>query len=197
MKENSPLDELHSSGAVLRGHFSLSSGLRSDVYIQCALLLKNPRQAERFARLLVEAVPVELQENIDLVVAPALGGLIIGHEVARLLEKEFVFFEKYEGELSLRRGFKIGSGMNVLLVEDVVTTAGSSINVLQKVHRFGANIPVAASIIDRSKGLAKKRFQESNCSFFSIVELDCSIFDSANVPAELEDIPCVKLGSTG
>ncbi|ABD46501.1 orotate phosphoribosyltransferase [Neorickettsia sennetsu] len=193
--EEALLDELYASGAILKGHFVLSSGLHSDTYVQCALLLQNPRRVFKFASALVQLIPEKIKSVVDLIVAPALGGLIIGYEVARLLDKDFVFFERFNGELTLRRGFKVESGQNVLLIEDVVTTAGSSIDVIQKVHDRGANVIFAASIIDRSEGAAEKRFKKHSCEFLSVVKLNCVTFDAANIPKELSNVPCIKPGS--
>ncbi|AHX11458.1 orotate phosphoribosyltransferase [Neorickettsia helminthoeca str. Oregon] len=195
IEETELLEDLYNCKAILKGHFLLSSGLHSDMYIQCALLMKNPKLATKFASALIEKIPEKVKNKLDLIVSPALGGLIIGYEVARLLNKEFMFFERVAGEFQLRRGFVIEKNQRVLLVEDVVTTAGSSVDVLRKILELGGLVISAASIIDRSSGCAKKKFEEFGCHFVSTIELECNIFNASSVPQELKDIPCVKPGS--
>jgi orotate phosphoribosyltransferase len=154
--ESSVLDLFIQTGAYLRGHFRLTSGLHSAAYLQSALVLQYPRHAEALGRELAAAL-TELAntEDVALVMAPALGGLIIGHEVARALGVRFQFMERdADRRMSLRRGFTLEPGERVLVVEDVITTGGSTIEVIDVVRSAGA-IPVAAgSIIDRSGGKA-------------------------------------------
>jgi orotate phosphoribosyltransferase len=154
--ESSVLDLFLQTGAYLRGHFRLTSGLHSAAYLQSALVLQYPRHAEALGRELAAAL-TELAdtEDVALVMAPALGGLIIGHEVARALGVRFQFMERdADRRMSLRRGFTLEPGERVLVVEDVITTGGSTIEVIDVVRAAGA-IPVAAgSIIDRSGGKA-------------------------------------------
>lgn len=145
------LDLFRATGAFLEGHFRLSSGLHSSQYLQCALVLQHPRHAEMLGRALAERVPAK----VDLVASPALGGLIIGHEVARALAVRHVFTERdAERRMTLRRGFRILPGERVLIVEDVITTGGSSLEVAEVVHGLGGQVVAAASIIDRSGGAA-------------------------------------------
>jgi orotate phosphoribosyltransferase len=142
------------TGAYLRGHFRLTSGLHSPEYLQCALVLQHPRHAEHFGRLLAaEFRRVDPTLSIAVVAAPAIGGLIIGHEVARTLGARFIFTERdATGKMVLRRGFSIEPGETVVVVEDVVTTGGSSREVIEILQKAGARLVAAGSIIDRSGG---------------------------------------------
>ncbi len=148
------LDPFLETGAYLRGHFRLTSGLHSPEYLQCALVLQHPRHAEHFGKLLAaEFRRLEPTLNIGTVVAPALGGLIIGHEVARALGARFLFTERdASGKMVLRRGFVIEPGEAAVVVEDVVTTGGSSREVIDILQQLGARVIAAGSIIDRSGG---------------------------------------------
>ena len=155
-----PLDPIlaafFETGAFLRGHFRLTSGLHSPEYLQCALVLQHPRHAEHFGRLLAaEFRRLEPALNVSSVVAPALGGLIIGHEVARALGARFLFTERdASGKMVLRRGFSIGPGETAVVVEDVITTGGSSREVIEILQESGVRVIAAGSIIDRSGGAA-------------------------------------------
>ncbi|HLJ51382.1 MAG TPA: orotate phosphoribosyltransferase [Bryobacteraceae bacterium] len=147
------LDAFHETGAYLRGHFRLTSGLHSPEYLQCALVLQHPKYAERFGQLL--ASELVRAEKIDVVVAPAMGGLIIGHEVARALGTRFIFTERDAARvMTLRRGFAIEPGESAVVIEDVITTGGSSREVVDILKAAGAHVVGAGSIIDRSGGEA-------------------------------------------
>ncbi len=136
------------TGAYLKGHFSLTSGLHSSEYLQCALVLQHPRVAERFGRELALQLPA-----CDVVVSPAIGGLPIGHEVARAKEARFIFSERdASGKMTLRRGFSLRPGETALVIEDVVTTGGTTREVIDLARAAGANVLAAGSIIDRSGG---------------------------------------------
>lgn len=150
-RETEILDLFRATGAFLEGHFQLSSGLHSSKYLQCALLLQHPQHAETLGRALAQIAPA----RADLVVSPAMGGLIIGHEVARALGVRHVFAERGpDRQMTLRRGFRIAPGERVLIVEDVITTGGSSLEVAGLVRRLGGEVVGAVSIIDRSGGAA-------------------------------------------
>jgi orotate phosphoribosyltransferase len=155
-----PLDPIlaafFETGAYLRGHFRLTSGLHSPKYLQCALVLQHPRHAEHFGRLLAaEFRRLEPTLNVSAVVAPALGGLIIGHEVARALGARFLFTERdASGKMVLRRGFSIEPGETAVVMEDEVTSGGSSREVIEILQELGARVIAAGSIIDRSGGAA-------------------------------------------
>jgi orotate phosphoribosyltransferase len=152
----SVLDLFRSTGAYLQGHFRLTSGLHSAEYLQCALVLQHPPAAERLGRLLAQELRTLEPGKIDLVVSPALGGLIIGHEVARALGTRFLFTERdaATGKMTLRRGFTIAPGETAVVVEDVITTGGSTADVIGVLRAAGARVAAAGSIVDRSGGRA-------------------------------------------
>jgi orotate phosphoribosyltransferase len=145
------IERFRRTGALLEGHFVLSSGLHSTNYLQCALLLQHPAEAARFGQALAEHFR---DERVETVAAPAIGGLVIGYEVARSLGARFIWTEREAGEMTLRRGFTIRQGESVLVVEDVITTGGSTRETIETLERAGARVVGAASIIDRSSGRA-------------------------------------------
>src|SRR5574339_207268 len=154
MTDDEILAEFRNADALLEGHFILSSGLRSPRYLQCARVLMDGARAERLARALASRIPAELRENIDAVVSPAMGGVIIGHEMGRALGRPAMFLERPEGVFELRRGFRLEPGARVLMVEDVVTTGLSSREAIAAVHREGGEVIAEAALIDRSKDTA-------------------------------------------
>jgi orotate phosphoribosyltransferase len=143
------IDEFKKTGALLEGHFQLTSGLHSTVYLQCALVLQFPEKAESFGRAVAQKFATA---GIKLVAAPAIGGLVIGHEVARALGARFIWTEREGGEMTLRRGFTVSPGERTLVVEDVITTGGSTRETIAALQNAGAEVVGAASIIDRSGG---------------------------------------------
>jgi len=145
------IGKFKAAGALLEGHFVLSSGLHSTKYLQCALVLQHPKEAEMFGRAIAEHFK---DKDIRLVASPAIGGLIIGHEVARALGARFLWTERVDGVMTLRRGFSISPGERTLVVEDVLTTGGSTRETIEALRALGANVIAAASIIDRSSGKA-------------------------------------------
>ena len=151
MKAEEVVERFRNTGALLEGHFVLTSGLHSAVYLQCALVLQHPREAEEIGRGLAEKFQ---KENIDVVASPAIGGIVIGHEVARALGARFIWTEREHGRMTLRRGFSIKPGERTLVVEDVVTTGGSTRETVEALQALGAQVVGAASIIDRSGGKA-------------------------------------------
>ncbi|HET6853977.1 MAG TPA: orotate phosphoribosyltransferase [Pyrinomonadaceae bacterium] len=151
MKPEQVIDEFRTTGALLEGHFQLSSGLHSTVYLQCALVLQFPEKAEAFGRAIAESYR---EQGIQLVASPAIGGIVIGHEVARALGARFVWTERDAGQMTLRRGFTVSPREKTLVVEDVITTGGSTRETIEALERAGANVVAAASIIDRSGGAA-------------------------------------------
>ena len=152
----SVLELFRSTGAYLEGHFRLSSGLHSAEYLQCALVLQHPAAAERLGRLLAQELRTLAPGRIDLVASPALGGLIIGHEVARALGTRFLFTERdaATGKMTLRRGFTVAPGETAVVVEDVITTGGSTADVIDVLRAAGGSVLAAGSIVDRSGGCA-------------------------------------------
>lgn len=151
MKPDAVIDAFRAAGALLEGHFLLSSGLHSSKYLQCALVLQDPVRAEEFGRAIASHFE---SQRIELVASPAIGGLIIGHEVARALGAKFLWTERESGRMTLRRGFTIREGQRTLVVEDVLTTGGSTRETIETLRAAGANVVGAASIIDRSSGEA-------------------------------------------
>jgi orotate phosphoribosyltransferase len=145
------IERFKRTGALLEGHFVLSSGLHSTQYLQCALLLQHPAEAIRFGQAIADRFR---NERIETVAAPAIGGIVIGYEVARALGARFIWTEREAGEMTLRRGFTVRAGESVLVVEDVITTGGSTRETIETIRTAGARIIGAASIIDRSQGRA-------------------------------------------
>jgi len=143
------INEFKKTDALLEGHFQLTSGLHSTVYLQCARVLQYPKNAEQFGRAIAEQFR---EQGIELVASPAIGGIVIGHEVARALGARFVWTEREAGQMTLRRGFTITPGEKTLVVEDVITTGGSTRETIECLQEAGANVLAAASIIDRSGG---------------------------------------------
>jgi orotate phosphoribosyltransferase len=175
------------SGALLRGHFLLTSGLHSQVYLQCALVLQNPANAEQLGRALAEEFK---DERIDAVVAPAVGGIIVAHEVARALGVRGLFTEREAGAMTLRRGFSLSAGERVLVVEDVVTTGGSTRETIDAVRQAGGVVVGAGSLVDRSGGAVDLGVRRT-----ALVTLSVPTYDPADCPQCREGTPAVKPGS--
>ena len=190
MTDEEVLKEFRDADALLEGHFILSSGLRSSRYLQCARVLMDPARADRIARALAGKLPQELRQEIDLVVSPAMGGVIIGHEMGRALGKPAIFVERPQGTFELRRGFRIEPGQKVLLVEDVVTTGLSSREAIAAVERAGGRVISAASIVDRSGGSA-----DLGVPYTSLIQIDVPTYEADALPPELAAIPPMKPGS--
>jgi orotate phosphoribosyltransferase len=190
---DSVLDLFHRTGAYLRGHFRLTSGLHSPEYLQCALVLQHPAHAERLGRDLAAAFANFLggQPKPALVASPALGGILIGHEVARALGARFVFTERDpSGKMVLRRGFTVEYGERAVVVEDVVTTGGSTREVVEALQAGGAEVLAAASIIDRSGGQAQVGVPR-----VSLVTLSVVTYPPDDCPLCQQGLPVVKPGS--
>jgi orotate phosphoribosyltransferase len=174
------------SGALLKGHFQLSSGLHSDRYLQCALVLADPRRAEELGRALAGT----LAAKPDLVVSPAMGGLMIGHEVARALGVRHYFTERQDGTMVLRRGFALKPGEKVVVVEDVVTTGKSTKEVFAVIRAAGAQVAGALSVVDRSEGRA-----DLGVPYASLWAVSVPAWTPAECPACRAGTPAVKPGS--
>ena len=190
MTDDEVLAEFRAADALLEGHFILSSGLRSSRYLQCARLLMNPARAERIASELARRIPDEARRQIDIVVSPAMGGVIIGHEIGRALGKPAIFVERPEGRFELRRGFRLDPGAKVLMVEDVVTTGLSSREAIKAIEEGGGLVIAAASIVDRSGGVV-----DLGVPYTSLIRIDVPTYDADALPPELEAIPAIKPGS--
>ena len=190
MTEEEILAEFRNCDALLQGHFILSSGRHSSRYLQCARLLMNPARASRMAEALAEKIPQNIRRSIDIVVSPAMGGVIIGHEMGRALGVEALFLERPDGIFELRRGFRLEPGQKVLMMEDVVTTGLSSGEAIQAIREAGGEVVAAGALIDRSNGAA-----QFDVPFFPLVALDVPSYAADEVPAELAAIPTSKPGS--
>jgi orotate phosphoribosyltransferase len=190
MTEQDVLDEFRASDALLEGHFILSSGLRSPRYLQCARVLMDPARAERLARALAAKLPAEVRDRIDSVVSPAMGGVIIGHEMGRALGRPAMFVERPQGRFELRRGFRLEPGTRVLLVEDVVTTGLSSREAIAAIEEAGGKVIGAAALVDRSGGTA-----DLGVPFTPLIRIDVPTYEADAVPPDLAAIPPIKPGS--
>lgn len=192
MTKDEVLAEFKAAGALLDGHFILSSGLRSPNYLQCARVLMDPRRAERLCAVLARQVKARIGDKIDIVASPAMGGVIVGYEMARQLGVESVFFERVDGKLVLRRGFTIPKGARVVMVEDIVTTGLSSRECIAGINEEGGVTAGAACLIDRSNGKA-----DLGVPLEALTRLDIPTYPADGLPPELAAIPAVKPGSRG
>ena len=181
------LDLFRKSGALLDGHFRLSSGLHSTGYLQCALVLQHPQHAE----LLGQAIAARMRPlGATVVLSPALGGVILGHEVGRALGVRALFAERQDGALMLRRGFMLGENDRVLVIEDVVTTGGSTRETIQVATASGGQVVGAASIVDRSGGRS-----DLSVPFQALLDIDLPTYEPAACPLCAKGLPVVKPGS--
>jgi orotate phosphoribosyltransferase len=181
------LERFRETNALLDGHFVLSSGLHSPRYLQCALALQHPDDATRFGR---EIAAHFADEAIDTVASPAIGGLVIGFATAQALGKSFIWTERESGVMTVRRGFTITAGERILVVEDVITTGGSTRECIAALESLGARVVAAASIIDRSNGSA-----DVGVPRISLVSLDVPSYESDNCPLCSNGVEAVKPGS--
>lgn len=187
------LELFQSTGAYLKGHFRLTSGLHSAEYLQCALVLQHPRAAEHLGHLMaVELRKAAGPRKIEVVVSPAMGGIIIGHEVARALGTRFLFTERDSAtkQMSLRRGFSVNEGETAVVVEDVITTGGSTRDVIEVLQGAGANVLAAGSIIDRSGGRA-----DVGIPRIALATMQVAAHYPEQCPMCAQGIPIVKPGS--
>jgi len=180
---------LKETNALIDGHFVLSSGLHSPQYIQCAQLLSKPFRAEKFCISLAEKISKEFNE-IDLILSPAMGGIIIGYEMGKLLKKETIFSERVNGEFKLRRGFNILKDQKVLVVEDVITTGKSSLECSKLIKLAGANILGYACLIDRSNNESKL-----DKKIISQVKINIPTYKESELPNDLISVSTTKPGS--
>lgn len=190
MQDEDVLAEFRAAHALLEGHFLLSSGRHSAYYLQCARVLMDPMRAGRLAEALAAKLPRALKRDIAKVVSPAMGGIIIGHEMGRALGREAMFVERPEGRFELRRGFSLTEGDKVLVVEDVVTTGLSSREAIAAIEAAGGKVVAAAALVDRSDGTA-----DLGVPFYPLITLNFPTYAADEVPAELAATPAVKPGS--
>ena len=190
MTDDEILDEFRAAEALLEGHFILSSGLRSPRYLQCARVMMDPARAQRLATALAAKLPHDVRDSVDVVVSPAMGGVIIGHEMGRALDRPALFVERPQGVFELRRGFRLDPGQRVLLVEDVVTTGLSSREAIAAITDAGGKVIGAASLVDRSGGAAA-----FGVPFTPLIRIDVPTYTANDLPPELAAIPAVKPGS--
>ena len=192
MKEAKVLKEFEKAGALLRGHFILSSGLHSPIFLQKALVFQNPKRTARLCKALAKKVEEEKIGKIDVIVSPAVGGIIPGYETARHMEVPAMYVEREEGEFRLRRGFELKEGAKVLVVEDIVTTGLSSRECIDAVRKAGGDVVAEACLIDRSGGKA-----DVGAKLISLARIDIPTYQPDDLPPELKDTPAVKPGSRG
>ncbi len=190
MTQDEVLAEFRAAEALLEGHFILSSGLRSPKYLQCARVLMDPRRAERLCRALADALPESVRNEITAVVAPAMGGVIVGYELARVLGVDSMFVERPTGTFELRRGFRLTPGQRVLMMEDVVTTGLSSREAIKAIEEAGGQVIAAACLVDRSNGAA-----DVGVPLFPLIRLEVPTYAPDQLPPELATLPAVKPGS--
>lgn len=192
MTKDEILKEFQDAGALLNGHFILSSGLHSDTYLQCARVLMHARRADRLCAALAAKLREAGLAAVDMIASPAMGGVVVGYEMGRQLGVPALFFERVEGRFQLRRGFSIPQGARILMVEDVVTTGLSSRECIEAIAQEGGKTTVAASLIDRSNGTA-----DLGVPLISLVSLDIRNYAADALPPDLAAIEAVKPGSRG
>lgn len=187
--DNTIIKEFEEAGAILHGHFVLSSGLHSNTYIQCAKIFENPSRAMNVCELLANKIRKELIEPIDLILSPAIGGIIVGYEIGRQLGIRTIFCERINGKFELRRGFEIKQGEKILLIEDVITTGKSSLEAVKCAEEKGGKVIAEASLI--------KRNSETKLPFpvISLIELNIKNYREEELPSELKQLPIMKPGS--
>ena len=189
MNSEHVIDEFKTTGALLEGHFQLSSGLHSTVYLQCARVLQFPEKAAAFGEAIARQF---VGQGIQLVASPAIGGIVIGHEVARALGARFIWTEREAGKMTLRRGFTVSPGEKTLVVEDVITTGGSTRDTIDALVEAGADVVAAASIIDRSAGSADVGVPRVTLASLKVLSVEAAACDACKIGE-----PVVKPGSRG
>ena len=192
MNTDEVLDVFREAGALLEGHFILSSGRRSSVFLQKALIFKNPVLTSKLCKALADKVTTTLDVQPDIIVAPAMGGVIPGYETARHMGLESIFVEREDGEFTLRRGFTLKPNQKVLMVEDIVTTGLSSRECIASMNKTGANVIAGACLFDRSNGTA-----DIGVPLVSLAARKFPDYDPDDLPANLAKLPAIKPGSRG
>ena len=193
MNNDDILNYFRDAGALLEGHFVLSSGYHSGMYLQCAKIFMNPIKSEYLCKILADKIKTSIDlESVDLIISPAMGGVIIGYEIARQLKKNSIFLERVDGVFNLRRGFKIIPGMRVLILEDVITTGKSSLECMHSIEKNGGVVIGLACLVDRTT-----RPVVSSLEVISLLKLDIAIYKPEDIPSELKKITPIKPGSRG
>ncbi|MDX2082418.1 MAG: orotate phosphoribosyltransferase [Rickettsiales bacterium] len=194
LKEQEILQEFIDAKAILKGHFILSSGLHSDTYMQCARVLMNAKKSEKLCQELARKIENKLGKNFaDIVLAPAMGGVIVGYEMGRQLNLPTIFCERVNGVFELRRGFEIFENSRVLVIEDVITTGKSSLETFALVKKTGAKIIAEACLVDRSSD--ENLSEKLQVPVISLLKVNVKTFTSDNIPQELKNITAIKPGS--
>ncbi|MBN9360005.1 MULTISPECIES: orotate phosphoribosyltransferase [unclassified Devosia] len=192
MTTDEVLDLFRESGALLEGHFILSSGLRSPIFLQKAKVFMHPARAEKLCRALAQKIRAEGYGDVSQIVSPAVGGIIPGYETARHLGVPAIYTERVEGKFELRRGFELQPGEKVIIVEDIVSTGISIRECIEAIRKTGSDVVAAACLIDRSAGEA-----EVGVPLVSLVQYKVPAYPADALPPELAAIPAVKPGSRG
>lgn len=190
MTDDEVLDVFRASDALLEGHFILSSGKHSSAYLQCALVLADAKKASALCSELAIKVTEIIGDGIDIVVSPAMGGVVVGYEMGRQLSVPAIFTERVDGEFAFRRGFSVPNGARVLMVEDVITTGLSSRECIATIKRAGGEVVGATCLVDRSNGTA-----DVGVPLVPLVSIEVPVFEADNIPPELKGMPAVKPGS--
>jgi len=190
MNDEQVLEEFRQAGALLEGHFVLSSGLHSARYLQCARVLMDASRADRLCSALKDKISASCEEKIDMIASPAMGGVVVGYEMGRQFGVPSVFFERVDGELVLRRGFSIEPGTRCLMAEDIVTTGLSSRECIKAIEALGGKVVAASCLIDRSNASA-----DVGVPLVSLLKLDIPAYSKDNLPAELAALTPEKPGS--
>lgn len=192
MDREQVLQYFRNADALLEGHFILSSGLHAARYLQCARVMSDPVVGAELCKALADKILTILDVNIDLVVSPAMGGVVVGYEMGRQLGVHAIFTERVNGELTLRRGFEIPQRARILMAEDIVTTGLSSRECIKVINDYGGNVVAASCLIDRSNGTA-----DIGVPLVSLAGLEIPAYEADNLPHELAALPAIKPGSRG
>lgn len=190
MTNDDVLNEFHEAGALLRGHFVLSSGLHSDIYLQCARIMMDARRGEKLCAALVDKIRASLKSPIDMIVSPAIGGIVVGYEMGRQLNRPAIFMERIDGKFMARRGFHVEEGARCLMVEDVITTGLSSRECIAAIAEAGAQTVAGACLIDRSEGKA-----DIGVPIIALASLHAPVYQGNDLPSWLAARPAIKPGS--
>lgn len=190
MNKEDVLNEFRSAEALLEGHFLLSSGLHSEMYLQCARVMMDPVRGARLCGALADKINAIIEDKIDIVISPAMGGVVVGYEMGRQLGVNSIFTERVEGEFELRRGFEIPKGANVLMAEDIVTTGLSSRECIKTINDMGGNVVAASCLIDRSNGKV-----DVGVPLVSLIGLEIPAYSADNLPKHMQATQAIKPGS--